>query len=178
MKAKKKVESTVDERLTALLAKTPKVSEHDLEELADAGRSLNRDAGFMADYLKGLFVEDVLRAMEEDGLSQSDLAARMGKSRQYLSKVLNLDRRVNFTVETMAEFGATLGRKVAMRLLAPSETMAMFQVLSGPETVSPMPKWGFCGTEQFHGLRDEEFVSGKSAPSMMEDNNEPIPVPA
>ncbi|MBU0676494.1 MAG: helix-turn-helix domain-containing protein [Verrucomicrobia bacterium] len=136
----KDVKTEAVDALTAFLANVPEVSEQDLKELESAVRALDSDAAFVADFLKGLFVEDVLRALEEEGVSQNALAGRLNKSRQYLSKVLNQDNRVNFTIDTMAEIGVALKRQLYIRLLGPTETATIFRIESKPTTVRPMKK--------------------------------------
>jgi hypothetical protein len=45
--------------------------------------------------IKGLVVEDLLYALEEAGIPKSDLGARIGKTRQYVSRILDEDSLVN-----------------------------------------------------------------------------------
>lgn len=75
---------------------------------------LESDPGFIAEYLKAQFVEDVLKAMDEQGLNRNQLANRLGKSRQYVGRVLN--ETSNFTLDTLAEFACVLGMHVTVRL--------------------------------------------------------------
>ena len=112
---------TPEQDVDALLAKTRKMTRRDLEELGSAIQSLRDDPAHVADYLKGLFVEDIRRVLEEEGISQNSLAERIGKSRQYLNKILNQDQRVNFTIETMVQISAALGRVMTIRMAGPAE---------------------------------------------------------
>ena len=109
------------ESLRDLLDRTPALSRADLEELAAAGRKLDDDPAFVADLIKSRFVENLLQAMDARGVNQSELARRWGKSRQYVSKVLAEDRRVNFTLESMAELCHLLGLRLDVRALPSSE---------------------------------------------------------
>jgi len=138
MSKNSKVQKKPDDMLAALLANAQEVSQQDLKELGSAVQALDQDAGFVADYLKGLIVEDVRRALKEDGITQNALADRMGKSRQYLNKVLDQDRRVNFTIETMAEISTALKRRLFIRVLGPTETATIFRVESKSQTVRPL----------------------------------------
>lgn len=178
MKMNTKPVPTADDLLADLMARTPVLTEHDRRELAQAGQALQRDPAFLADYLKGLFVEDVLRALEEDGLTQSDLAVRMGKSRQYISKILNQDRRVNFTLDTLAEFSTALGRPLAMRLLAPNEAMTLLRLVSTARVIQPMPAWGVNEGKPWLTLRNEEFHTEADSANEMEGDDERARVPA
>jgi transcriptional regulator with XRE-family HTH domain len=76
--------------------------------LREAIAELDHDPAFLADVMKGLFIEHVLKAMEEEHVSKSDLAERLGKSRQYVGHILN--ENANFTIETIAEIAVALGR--------------------------------------------------------------------
>ncbi len=107
--------------LKKYLAAIPEVTTEDLEALRAAAKKLNQDPSFQADHLKSRFVEEILAAMEENGVNQTELANRWGKTRQYLSKLLNEDRRVNFTIETMCEVAHLLNRRVDVRVVRPSE---------------------------------------------------------
>lgn len=111
----------LSEELRALLARVPKVEDLGLDALAKAAQDLDADPAFRADLIKGIFVERILQALEERNESQSELAKRWGKSRQYLSKLLNEDKRVNFTVETMCEIVHHLGHKLEILVLRPNE---------------------------------------------------------
>ncbi|HZM01732.1 MAG TPA: helix-turn-helix transcriptional regulator [Candidatus Saccharimonadales bacterium] len=99
------------------LAGIPEVTPDDLESLKAASKKLGENPAFLADYLKSRFVEEMLAAMEENGVSQTELAKRWGKSRQYLSKLLSENRRVNFTIETMCEFAGLLNRRLDIKVL-------------------------------------------------------------
>jgi antitoxin component HigA of HigAB toxin-antitoxin module len=109
------------ESLRDLLDRTPALSRADLEELASAGRKLDDDPAFVADLNKSRFVESLLQAMDARGVSQSELARRWGKTRQYVSKVFDEDRRVNFTLESMAELCHLLGLRLDVRALQEAE---------------------------------------------------------
>ncbi len=103
--------------LKALLADTRPVESLDLDDLAASVRDLDRDPEHVAETLKGVFVEDVLRALEEEGMNKS----RLGKTRQQISYLLNEEKLNNFTIETMAEMAAALGRHLVVRMLGPNE---------------------------------------------------------
>jgi transcriptional regulator with XRE-family HTH domain len=108
--------------IAELLANTPKTTSATMERLRKAGERLESDPAFQADFMKSLYVENVMQAMAEKGVSQSDLARRWGKSRQYLHKLLNEDKRINFTIETMVELAMLLNRRLEMHLLKKDET--------------------------------------------------------
>lgn len=94
----------------------------DVEELQAAANELDADPAFQADYLKGLFIEKILEALQERHETQSDLARRWGKSRQYVSKLFNESNRVNFTIETLCQMARQVGLRVEIRVVRPSET--------------------------------------------------------
>jgi transcriptional regulator with XRE-family HTH domain len=106
--------------LDSYLAQLPVFQETSATDLIDV-HELERDPEFVADYLKGQLVEDILKAMEKQGITKSDLAKRLNKSRQYVTKVLN--EKANFTIETIAEVACALGTGVSLRLHSLSERM-------------------------------------------------------
>lgn len=81
--------------------------------------NLSSDPEFIAEYLKTMFVEDIWRVMDEQGISRAELARRLGKSRQYVGRVLH--ESANFTLESIAELACALGMQVVLRLHDPSE---------------------------------------------------------
>jgi DNA-binding phage protein len=82
-----------------------------------AAAALDADPSFLAEFLKARFVEDVLRAMERAGLNKNTLATKLGKSRQYVGRILN--EKANFTLETMADIACALGLRLSVRTHAP-----------------------------------------------------------
>jgi transcriptional regulator with XRE-family HTH domain len=97
--------------LKALFASTPKVSQKEREQIRAQTEKLDQDPENHAEYLKSKFVNDVLLAMEENKITKSELARRMGKSRQYLNKVLNEDDGANFTIQSMSTIAYHVGLK-------------------------------------------------------------------
>jgi transcriptional regulator with XRE-family HTH domain len=108
--------------LLEIFEQTPVWTQSDSASLAKAANALDSDPAFQADYLKGMFVEQIQQAMAAEGISQSELARRWGKSRQYLSRVLSEDGRINFTIDTMVELACLVGRKLEQHLLNDSES--------------------------------------------------------
>ena len=120
-KLKQVSENSISAELEALFDKARPIDELDLKGLAQAFEELDLDPGFVADSSKGVFVEDVLRALEESNVSKSELGRRMGKSRQQINVLLDDEKKNNFTIETMAKVSTALGRKLFVRMLAPEE---------------------------------------------------------
>jgi len=119
----------MSEDMKAYLGSTPEVTEADMEALRTAAQKLESDPAFQADYLKSRFVEQMLAAMEENGISKTELANRWGKSRQYISKLLNEDSHVNFTIETMCAFAHLLNRRVDLQVVRPSEVTHVIRLV-------------------------------------------------
>ncbi|MCE5228803.1 helix-turn-helix domain-containing protein [bacterium] len=68
-------------------------------------------------------IDQVQRALEAGGLSQSDLARAMGVSRAYVSKILN--EQVNFKMETIAKLAVALKKQIALRLISKNEKVVV-----------------------------------------------------
>lgn len=124
--------------LAALFANTRQATPKELAALAKAADALRTDPAFLADVSKGLIVEDILRAMEEAGLNRNTLAAKLGKSRQYIGKILDEENPANFTVDTLAELSAALGVKLHVRMLPESEHMIFVRGLTVTTKVEPI----------------------------------------
>jgi len=137
MKTKRKVVGEeMSEDMKAYLGGIPEVTEADLEALRTAAQKLESDFAFQADYLKSRFVEQMLAAMEENGISKTELANRWGKSRQYISKLLNEDSHVNFTIETMCAFAHLLNRRVDLQVVRPSEVTHVIRVVPAAKSTA------------------------------------------
>ncbi|HOF40839.1 MAG TPA: helix-turn-helix transcriptional regulator [Candidatus Hydrogenedentes bacterium] len=110
-----------------------------VEEIVTNNTPLDLDAApeFVAEYLKAQFVEDIYKAMEEKGVNQNQLAKRLGKTRQYVGKILN--EKANFTLETLAEFACALGMQVSARMYSRDERMAIVPVYPKPSLLLPFP---------------------------------------
>lgn len=66
----------------------------------------NRDPEIVADYQNGVIVQNILTIMEEKEISQKELAKLIGKSKQYVSRILN--EKQNFTINSLALFSCAL----------------------------------------------------------------------
>ena len=127
--------------IAALFANTRQATPKEIAGLEKAADALRADPAFLADYSKGLVVEDILRAMEEAGLNRNTLAAKLGKSRQYVGKILDEERRANFTIDTLAELSAALCVKLHVRMLPENEHMIFVRGLTVTTKVEPLPEF-------------------------------------
>jgi transcriptional regulator with XRE-family HTH domain len=65
--------------------------------------------------MKADIVEHLLRAMEQRNLNGSQLAENLGKSRQWVSRILN--ETDNFTVDTIAKLACAVGKRPFINLI-------------------------------------------------------------
>lgn len=131
-------ETPLPDDIAALFANTRPATPEDLAGLFKAADALRADPEFLADYSKGLIVEDILRAMENAGLNRNTLAAKLGKSRQYIGKILDEERPANFTIDTLAELSSALGVKLHVRMLPENEHMIFVRGLTVTTKVEPI----------------------------------------
>ena len=124
--------------IAALLASTRPITLGELATLEQAAEALRSDPAYLADFSKGLVVEDILRAMEEAGLNRNTLAAKLGKTRQYVGKILDEERPANFTIDTLAELSSALGLKLHVRMLPEREHMIFVRGLTVTTKVEPI----------------------------------------
>ncbi len=139
MKGKRKNKKTeLPSYLEAEFANARPVEEV-LAELAESKEDLDKDVEFVTGFTKGQFIIDVYRAMESLKINQSELATRLKKSRQHVSKLLNEDEggdeKSNFTIKTMAAISCALGFKLGIRLAAPDEMVSVEPLQSRGVTV-------------------------------------------
>ncbi len=110
-----KKELTFEEEIAEMMA-SDLTTEEVLKEIDELGPlDLENDPEFVADFMKGQITEDILQAMEEEGINKNQLAERLGKTRQYVSRILN--ETTNFTFETVAEIAVALNRKIEARII-------------------------------------------------------------
>jgi cyanate lyase len=88
---------TVTERFAGLLERA---------ELTDA---------YQVDRLKVEISERIYNVMKEQGVSNAELARRLGKSRAYVTKLLR--GTTNFTLESLVRIGRALSCEVQLELL-------------------------------------------------------------
>ena len=149
--------------LAALIAAASPSPGKDAATLSRAAAKLADDPAFIAECAKGVIVEDVLRAMEASGLNRNTLAAKLGKSRQYVGRMLDEDQQANFTIETLAELACALRLQLHVRMVPDSEriifarrvtvTTPVAPALSFPETTHRrawQPPGRFKTTASFH----------------------------
>lgn len=107
------------------------------EALADLERSkfdLERDPEFVADRLRADLVEDILASMRDRGMNKNQLAEKLGKSRQYVTRILN--ESDNFTLATVAQLACALDLRPWLNLTEHSRRTAVVpRNAPGPEVV-------------------------------------------
>ena len=77
-------------------------------------RAESTDA-YQIDRLKVEISERIYNAMKEQGVSNAELARRLGKSRAYVTKLLR--GTTNFTLESLVRIGRALSCEVEIELL-------------------------------------------------------------
>jgi transcriptional regulator with XRE-family HTH domain len=87
----------------------------DIQALETAAKALESDPEYLADIEMGLFVARLRNQMDEMGMNQAALARKIGKKPQYISRILNEDSPVNFTIETMMELCMAMGLRLEIR---------------------------------------------------------------
>lgn len=91
------------------------------EQLAQALESSEEDVDYWKDIAITDFTRDLHARMQELGVTQGELARRMGTSRPYVTKLLSGS---NFTLETMVKLAMALDSVVRVRLEGREERAA------------------------------------------------------
>ncbi len=105
-----------DHELEAFLAATPPATAESMKAVQDEADTLSRDPEYLSELLKTRFVLDIVAAMRNRGMSQSQLAKAIGKSRQYVSTIFDEENATNFTIETMTMLASCLGLELDISL--------------------------------------------------------------
>lgn len=135
---------TTDKQLSViadLLADTPEVSSRTVAALRKSAEKLDEDPSWLAAFQKGRIVERILEEMRSLSMTQSDLARKWGKSRQYVGKVLNDQNRSNFTVETLCEIFALFDLRIDIQILAKNEFAHVVRTNSTRSLTDPSSIW-------------------------------------
>ena len=91
-------------------------------------RGLDNDPEFLLEVVKLAFAEELCRLLEEQGVSRTQLAERLGTSRAYITRILRTD--YNLTAETMVKVALALDARVVLSLQSRQAT---------PRTCVPVP---------------------------------------
>jgi len=92
------------------------------EQFAGLLAKYEQDADYVLGGLKVEMSEKIYAAMENRGVSQAELARRLGKSRAYITKILQ--GNVNFTIETLSKISQALDCELNFTFAATSEKPA------------------------------------------------------
>ncbi|MCX6842089.1 MAG: helix-turn-helix transcriptional regulator [candidate division WOR-3 bacterium] len=116
---------------------------------------------YWVEYLKLVFSEEIGRIMDERGVSQAELARRLGTSRAYVAKVLR--STANLTLATMAKLALALDARVDLSLVPKEKHVSSFD--SGVER--PLRERTFRPARQtrHRAARPEFIASDKPAKS-------------
>jgi predicted XRE-type DNA-binding protein len=106
--------NTLNQDIETLFAGSKPLTQAELQSFGEKNREIMERPSFKAGVLKDQFVHAVLEALGAEGINQSELANRCGKSRQALSKQLDTEKTGNFTIDTMVELMHYLGRRVEL----------------------------------------------------------------
>jgi len=91
---------------------------------------------YWVEYLKLVFSEEIGRMTDERGVTQAELARRLGTSRAYVAKVLRTT--ANLTLATMAKIALALDAQVEIKLAprraSPGRRATRTRDLSGRES--------------------------------------------
>lgn len=80
------------------------------------------------------FTEDLVRLMEQRGVSNAELAKKIGSSPAYVTKVLRGD--TNFTIETMVRFARVLDGELCVHVCRKEDHVRWIDVVhTRPQTV-------------------------------------------
>jgi len=115
-------DNALSDELKALFDSTPALTVEKEKELADAVRTAQQDPIFQAELMKARVVEAVLEEMEAQKLNRNQLARKWNKSRQYVGRILDENRKANFTLETVSELLHLVGKRMEIQIrdLAPA----------------------------------------------------------
>lgn len=106
-------------------AKSTVITSAQEAELAAANIQLESESAFLADIQKAKVVVALRGELDSRGESLSSLATRWGKTRQYVSRIFDVNERTNFTIETIVEAADLLGLRVTVQVHRPNQQVVL-----------------------------------------------------
>ena len=105
----------------------------------DLLQTTEQSNAFELDRLKVEISEQIYQAMNQQGISNSDLARRLGKSRAYVTKLLR--GTTNFTLESLVRISRALSNEVEINLVTrpPARRRTRKRMTSRPITTRLTP---------------------------------------
>jgi predicted XRE-type DNA-binding protein len=101
------------------------VTPAEAQQLAAINQALEQNPTFLADLQKANVVTALRHALEKRTENQSAFAQRWGKTRQYVSRIFNLDSRTNFTIDTITEAAVLLGMRATVQIHRPDQEVVL-----------------------------------------------------
>jgi transcriptional regulator with XRE-family HTH domain len=121
-------------------------------------RGYEVDPEYQAEYLKLVFGAELGKLMEQQGVSQAELARRIGCSRAYVTRVLRSN--LNPTLETLTKLAIALGARVSLHL-HPRDTVVQWTEVPARRARPARPLRSI--TYPSRSRRDEPVVADKPA---------------
>lgn len=146
-----------------LLNNTPVLTDETIRAVAEANRALNRDPEHIAGIIKSVFVNDILCAMDEQGVNQNQLAAKWGKSRQHVSQILDKEKSKNFTIDTIVSLSMTLGlvpHRIELKKMVAEPIIRQLMIFRSKPEISADTAEGWCNQDC---TCVKSFIADKSA---------------
>lgn len=142
------------ESVLAAFAAAGPLSPAQMEQLAANNMALDQSPKFLADLQKANVVTALRQAMDRRHENQSAFAKRWGKTRQYVSRIFNLDVQTNFTIDTIAEAAQLLGMRVTVKIHRPEQEVMLRSRASARNAYRSKPNASLkslSATSQSHG---------------------------
>lgn len=115
---------SIESVLSAFSASSP-VTPAQEQQLAADNQALDQKPEFLADLQKAYVVSALRQTLERRQENQSAFAKRWGKTRQYVSRIFNLDSKTNFTIDTVTEAALLLGMRVTVQIHRPDQEVVV-----------------------------------------------------
>jgi transcriptional regulator with XRE-family HTH domain len=87
-----------------------------IDMIMHRNQAIDRDPKLLANIEKTRVVNALRRALEKRHESQSSFAQRWNKTRQYVSRIFNIEEKTNFTIETIMEAAVLLDRRLTVQI--------------------------------------------------------------
>jgi len=117
--------------------------------------------GYWMEEVRLDFLEALISRMKETGISQSELAQRMGKSEAYISRTMNSSIS-NFTLKTMVQLALAVGAKLSVRISDMEQDDSLLWDNSAAEVEQTSLTWGEGNDVEITFLAQEPVKEGNN----------------
>ena len=128
---------------------SPNISDT-LTQLKHSTKILENQTDFQIHCLKGQIVNEILKAMEKEGVTKTELAKRLNVPQKNITDLLDEKPCADFSIENLAKLSLALHRTVRIHLDSPNSSNGSNSSNPSFKKAAPLTLETFKGFEKYH----------------------------